>query len=78
MQNIEPTAANYDVFVELLCKVSRRWIPHGCTQQYIPGLSTDSKTLYDTYTELYEEVTFSEETITAGETLMAVIAEERR
>ena len=48
------------------------------TQQYIPGLSTDSKTLYDTYTELYEEDTFSEETITAGETLMAVIAEERR
>ena len=62
MQNIKPIAANYDVFAETVRKVSRRWIPRGCRQQYIPGLSTDSKTLY-TYTKLYEEDPFSEETL---------------
>ena len=77
MQNTEPIAANYDVFVETLRKVSRWWIPRSCRWQYIPGLSTDSKTFYDAYTKLYED-SFSDETITAGETLMAVIAKERR
>ena len=77
-QNIKPIVANYDVFVETLRKVSRWWIPRGCRQQHIPGLSTNSKTLYDTYTKLYEEDPFFEETITAGETLVSVIAKERR
>ena len=41
-------------------------------------LSPDSASLYETYTKLYEEDPFSEDTMNAGETLMAAISEDRR
>ena len=41
-------------------------------------ISPDSASLYETYSKLYEEDPFSEDTMNAGETLMAAISEDRR
>ena len=61
-----------------LSRKSRKCIPRGCREHYIPGISPDSASLYETYSKLYEEDPFSEDTMNAGETLMAAISEDRR
>ena len=76
--DLEPVPSNYDQFVKKVQETSRKCIPRGCREHYIPGISPDSASLYETYTKLYEEDPFSEDTMNAGETLMAAISEDRR
>ena len=76
--DLEPVPSNYDQFVKKVQETSKKCIPRGCREHYIPGISPDSASLYETYTKLYEEDPFSEDTMNAGETLMAAISEDRR
>ena len=76
--DLEPVPSNYDQFVKKVQETSRKCIPRGCREHYIPGISPDSASLYETYSKLYEEDPFLENTMNAGETLMATISEDRR
>ena len=67
--DVEPVPSNYDQFVKKVQETSKKCIPRGCREHYIPGISPDSASLYETYTKLYEEDPFSEDTMNAGETL---------
>ena len=78
LADLDPTPANYEKFIKLTQEVSKKHIPRGCREYYIPGISADSTTLYDEYLRLYDEDPFSDDTLNAGEMLMAAIAEERR
>lgn len=78
ISNLSPTTENYDIFVEIVKKTSRRQIPRGCRQQFIPGLSDESKTILDKYEKLYKDDPFNEETIACGTALMATLSEARQ
>ncbi|XP_030847026.1 uncharacterized protein LOC115926449 [Strongylocentrotus purpuratus] len=78
LSDLDPVPANYDQFVRTVQEISRKHIPRGCRENYIPGLSAESALMYKEYIKLYEEDPFSEETLSAGELLMAAISEERR
>eukprot|EP00057_Strongylocentrotus_purpuratus_P020647 XP_011675121.1 PREDICTED: uncharacterized protein LOC105443541 [Strongylocentrotus purpuratus] len=78
LSDLDPVPANYDRFVRTVQEISRKHIPRGCRENYIPGLSAESALMYKEYIKLYEEDPFSEETLSAGELLMAAISEERR
>ena len=49
IDEINPTPVNYERFVEAICVTSGKHIPRGCRSHYIPGLSEDSKSLYEAY-----------------------------
>ncbi|XP_030851769.1 uncharacterized protein LOC115928572 [Strongylocentrotus purpuratus] len=78
LSDLDPVPANYDQFVRTVQEISRKHIPRGCRENYIPGLSAESALMYKEYIKPYEEDPFSEETLSAGELLMAAISEERR
>ncbi|CAG9827778.1 unnamed protein product [Diabrotica balteata] len=46
--------------------MSRKAIPRGCRQQYVPGMSSDSNELMKTYETLYFTDPFSQETVDWG------------
>ena len=49
IENVDPTPDNYGRFMELMRVPSRKHIPRGCREQYIPGLSEELKSLYEAY-----------------------------
>ena len=49
IENVEPIPANYTCFVESKRVASRRHITRGCRTEYIPGLTDESKSLYEAY-----------------------------
>lgn len=75
IQTLQPTPTNYCKFVDSLKKISRKYIPRGCRTNYIKGLRQDIIKDLDIDYERYEEDSFSELTIEAGELLMKKIAE---
>ncbi|XP_030759384.1 uncharacterized protein LOC115884825 [Sitophilus oryzae] len=75
--NLAPTPSNYHIFVESLRKISRRYIPRGCRQHYIPGLSNASRDTLEQYEQLFAEDPFSDQTITCGTALMTALSEAR-
>eukprot|EP00057_Strongylocentrotus_purpuratus_P002687 XP_003725025.1 PREDICTED: RNA-directed DNA polymerase from mobile element jockey-like [Strongylocentrotus purpuratus] len=75
LSDLDPVPANYDQFVRTVHEISRKHIPRGCRENYIPGISAESALMY---IKLYEEDPFSEKTLSAGKLLMAAISEERR
>ncbi|KAL1448195.1 hypothetical protein WDU94_012261, partial [Cyamophila willieti] len=77
IESLEPVPKNYDLFVELTKKISRKHIPRGCRTQYIPGLSNESKQALVTYQHLYEQDPFSEDTIEAGDHLLQMVSASR-
>ncbi|KAI5734515.1 hypothetical protein M8J77_007414 [Diaphorina citri] len=76
--NINTDCDSYDDFVNLVHKISRKYIPRGCRTTYIPGLDESSKELLEKYKTLFEEDPFSEETIQTGEDLVNNISQVRR
>ena len=78
LADLEPIPANYERFIKLIQGISKKHIPHGCREHYIPGISAGSATIYDEYLKLYDQDPLSDDTLDAGEMLMAAIAEERR
>ena len=77
LADLDPTPTNYEKFIEVMQPISKKHIPCGCREYYIPGISTDYAILYYEYLKLYNEDPFSDDTLTSGEILMAAIAEER-
>ena len=56
---------------------SRRYIPRGCTTNHIPGLSEESKSLYEEYNKQYASDTFDKVTLDTGNALMNNLKEEK-
>ena len=53
IDEVDPTSENYDRFVEVIRVTSRKNIPMVCGRHYIPGLSEESKSLYEAYKKQY-------------------------
>ena len=58
IDEVHPDPDAYKQFKQLVWRVSRNNIPRGCRKSYIAGLSDNSKELYDTYNEAYEDDPF--------------------
>ena len=57
---------------------ARHNIPRGCRTNFVPGLTDESKMLYQEYIERFEKDPFSADTLEAGQNLSSVITECRR
>ena len=53
IEDVEPIPGKSGGFVEKVRVASRRYIPRGCRTNYIPGLSEESKRLYEEYKKQY-------------------------
>jgi len=51
------------IFLDTVHRISRKYISRGCRKEYVPGLSQETKSKYEVYTELFTDDPFSEETI---------------
>ena len=49
IDEVDPIPENYERFVEAIHVPSRKHIPRGCRSHYIPGLSEESKSLYEAH-----------------------------
>ena len=66
IEEVNSIPENYGRFIELLRMVSRRHIPRGCRSNYIPGLTEESKSLYEAYKRQYSNNHFVEGTLETG------------
>ena len=57
---------------------SRKHIPRGCRTNYIPGLTDESKTLYEACQEQYRCNPLGDGTIDAGNKLIELMAEQKK
>ena len=62
----------------MLRMVSRKHIPRGYKSNYIPSLTNESKSLYETYKKQYSIDPFGETTIDTGNTLINNIKDEKK
>ena len=76
--DVEPTPANYNHFVERLRMASRRHIPRGCRTEFIPGLTEESKSLYEAYKTQYSNSPFDDGTMKSGNALLDSMIEEKK
>ena len=74
---VDAITENYERFVEMLRMSSRKHIPRGCRSNYIPGLTDESKSLYEAYKKQYSMDPFGETTIDTGTTLIDKMNEEK-
>ena len=78
IEDVEPVPANCMCFVESGRVASRRHIPRGCRTEYVPGLTDESKSLYEAYKCKYSGILFDDGTIYSGNTLIDKMTEEKR
>ncbi len=78
ISNISPDTLGYKNFQTLVWEVAKKNIPRGCRKTYIPGLTDQSKEMYQEYIQAYNDDPFAENTIELGETLLASISNERK
>ena len=78
IQDLSALPTHYDIFVEMTKRSSRRNIPRGCRTTYTPGLTDDSKVLYNDYEKHFQCDPFSADTLECGENLTKAITESRR
>ena len=57
---------------------SGKHIPRGCRSNYIPGLTDESKSLYEAYKKQYSIDPFSETTIDNGKTLIDKMKDQKK
>ena len=76
--DVEPTPANYNRFVESARMASRRHIPRGCRTEFIPGLTEESKSLYEAYKTQYSNSPFDDGTMESGNALLDSMIEEKK
>ena len=69
---------NYELFTNLIQNIARKHTSRGCRTRYVPCLNEGSLNMLDKYKKLYKEDPFAEDTITAGEQLMASTTQERQ
>ena len=76
--DVEPTPANYNRFMESVRMASRRHIPRGCRTEFIPGLTEESKSLYEAYKTQYSNSPFDDGTMESGNALLDSMIEEKK
>ena len=70
IEDVEPIPENYGGFVDKVRVPSRRHIPRGCRTNHKPGLSEESKSLYEEYKKQYASDPFDNGTIETGNAIM--------
>lgn len=78
VKNLNPQVDQYEEFTKLVQKISRKNIPRGCRTNSVRGLRDESKKLMKQYEELFNNDPFSDETIEAGEFLLASITKSKQ
>ena len=78
VDEVGPTPENYERFVEAIRVKSRKHIPRGCRSHYIPGLSEESKNLYEAYKKQYMSNLFDSTTLDTGNELANKMAVENK
>ena len=78
IDEVDPTPENYERFVEAIRVTSRKHIPRGCISHYIPGLSEESKGLYEACKKQYMSNPFDSTTIDTGNELISKMAAENK
>ena len=76
--NITPNPKNYELFTNLVQNIARKHILRGCQARYVPYLNEESLNMLDKNKMLYKEDPFAEDTITAGEQLMASMTQKHQ
>ena len=77
IEEVNSIPENYGRFIELLRRVSRRHIPSGCKSNHIPGLTEESKGLYEAYKRPYSSNPFGEVTQEFGKKLIDTLKEQK-
>ena len=78
IDEVDPTPENHERFVEVIRVTSRKHIPRGCRSHYIPGLSEESKSLYEAYKKQYMSNPFDSTTLDTGNELISKMAAENK
>ena len=78
VEEVDTTPESYERFVKMLRMASRKHIPRGCRSNYIPGLTDESKSLYEAYKKQYSIDPFSKTTIDTGNTLIYKMKNEKK
>ena len=76
--DIRPVPECYEEFQSMVWVCSKNNIPRGCRKEYIPGLTDESKQLYEDYKNAYNHDPFAERTVELGERLLVLISGERK
>ena len=78
IEEVDAIPENYERFVEMLRVASRKHIPRGCRSNYIPGLTDESKSLYEAYKKQYSIDPFGKMTIDTENTLIDKMKDEKK
>ena len=78
IDEVDPTPDNYKRVAEAIRVTSRKHIPRGCRSHYIPGLSEESKRLYEAYKKQYMNTPFDSTTLDTGNELINKMAAENK
>ena len=77
IDEVDATPECYEKFVKIIRMASRKHNQRGCRTNYIPGLTDESKTLYEAYQEQYRCYPLGDGTIDAGNKLIELMAEQK-
>ena len=78
IDEVDSTPDNYEMFVEAIRVTSRKHMPRGCKSHYIPGLSEESKSLYEAYKKQYMSNHFDSTTQDTSNDLINKMAAENK
>ena len=78
IENVKPIPENYGGFADNVCVASRKYIPRGCRTNNMPGLSEESKSMYDEYKKQYASDPFDNGTTETGNALMNNMKEDKK
>ena len=78
LTHLSADSKNYESFINIVKKVSRRHNPRGCRTTYIPSIDEESSQLLGNYTTTYNTDPFIEDIINLGEELISRISQRHR
>ena len=78
IHEVDPTPVKYGSFDEDIHVTLRKHIPRGCRSHYFPGLSEESKSLYEAFKKPYMSNPFDSTTLDTGKELISKIAAENK
>ena len=78
IDEVDATPECYEKFVRIIRMASRKHILRGCRTNYIPGLTDESKTLYEAYQERYRYNPLGDGIIDDGNKLIKLMAEQKK
>ena len=79
IDEVDSTPENYERFVEAICMIPRKHIPRGVRiSHYIPGLSKESKSLYEAYKKQYISNPLDSTTLDTGNDMISKMRWQRR